>query len=361
MTTIWIVALEPIDQRYTKQWFTDIPNILAANLSKRQKSWKIRTIQGSSIPEKTTTGAFLDFANTNYYKGTQVASIAQLFSKGEIKKNDKFLVTDFWHFGITAIKYMSELLDIPVEIHSIAHAGAYDPTDILGFKMSKNWPSPQEKAWFHACDFVYFGSEFHRQLFLKNLKIPQKFHKKAIRSGQPYNITTRLCINNFDYDKREDVIVFTHRLNEDKQPEIFYDLVKYLPDDWGYVITQKNNYSKEEYYSVLAQSKIVFSCALHENLGIGMMEGTLNGCIPIVPNRASYNEIYFDKFKYPSEWTIDFDSYLKNRDNLVNFIVNLMDNYQEYHDNILVKQSEKIINDFMNADVMIENLLTQTR
>jgi hypothetical protein len=32
---------------------------------------------------------------------------------------------------------MSDLLDIPVEIHGIWHAGAYDHTDIFGYKMTK--------------------------------------------------------------------------------------------------------------------------------------------------------------------------------------------------------------------------------
>lgn len=358
MTTIWVVALEPIEQRYTKQWYTDIPNVLAIDISKRNLNWKVMTIPGEKVSGTTTKGAFLNFGETNFYKGTQVANISHQFSEGRIKPGDKFLVTDFWHFGITAIRYMSELLDIPVEIHSIAHAGQYDPTDILGLKMSKGWPALQEKAWFYASDYFYFGTEFHRQLFLKNLKIPKKDHKKAIRTGQPYRAVAQLCTVNFDYEKRDDVVVFTHRLNEDKQPDIFEDLVEHLPDEWGYVITQKNNYSKEEYYSALAQSKIVFSCALHENLGIGMMEGVLNGCIPVVPTRACYDEIYQDVFKYPSEWTKDWKSYLKHRKKLVKFMVKLMKKYQEIHDDALVKQSETIINDYMYPEKMIEKLLT---
>lgn len=358
MTTIWVVALEPISMRYTKDWYNDIPNILAKDISKRNLKWKVMTIPGEQVADKTTKGAFLDFGATNFYKGSQVANISHQFSEGRVKAGDKFLVTDFWHFGITAIRYMSELLDIPIEIHCIAHAGAYDPTDILGLKMSKEWPMHQEKAWFHASDYFYFGTEFHRQLFLTNLKIQKKFHKKAIRTGQPYREVAQRCTVNFDYDKRDDVIIFTHRLNEDKQPEIFEDLVQYLPDEWGYVITQKNNYSKEEYYAVLAQSKMVFSCALHENLGIGMMEGVLNGCVPIVPSRACYDEIYQDIFKYPSAWTKDWDSYIKNRNKLVKFIEKLMKNYQKIHDDALVKQSETIINDFMYPEKMIEKLLT---
>ena len=175
MTTIWHVALEPIEMRYTAQWFNGIPNILSEEIEKRGLDWAVKTIAGNEVPNDTTSGAFLDFAATNFYKGTQTAAIAQMFTKGIIQPGDKFLVTDIWHFGITAIKYMSELLDIPVEIHAIAHAGAYDPSDILGLKMSRPWPHEQERAWFYACDYVYFGTKFHRTMFLKNLKIPKKY------------------------------------------------------------------------------------------------------------------------------------------------------------------------------------------
>ena len=32
MNTIWIIPIEPIDQRYTKQWYDNIPKTLAARI-----------------------------------------------------------------------------------------------------------------------------------------------------------------------------------------------------------------------------------------------------------------------------------------------------------------------------------------
>lgn len=358
MTTIWIIPIEPLDSRYTKQWFEQMPVIFANEASKRKIDLKIRNIPGMEIKETTTAGAFLDFGMTNHYKASQIMTISKLFSDGQINAGDKFLVTDFWHFGITAIRYMSELLDIPVEIHSIAHAGAYDPTDILGLKMSKEWSMYQEKAWFHASDFVYFGTEFHRQMFLKNLKIQKKYHKKTLVSGQLHVEACRSGRIGFENKKRENFIIFPHRLNEDKQPEIFEDLVTHLPDDWQYIITQNNNFSKEDLYNIFTQSKIVFSCSLHENLGIGQMEGLVHGCIPVQPDRASYQEMYNDTFKYPSKWTENWQSYIKHRKKLIAFIVELMDSYDDIHEKQLRKQVKFIVENFMYPRVMIDKLLT---
>jgi len=35
--TIWIVPIEPIDQRYTKQWYDNIPKLLKSYLKKGEK------------------------------------------------------------------------------------------------------------------------------------------------------------------------------------------------------------------------------------------------------------------------------------------------------------------------------------
>lgn len=355
--TIWIVPIEPIDQRYTKQWYTDIPEMLAMRISKEGLNLKIRNIPGQEVEDRTTPGAFLDFGKTNFYKGTQTALIAEAFSTGTVTSGDKFLVTDAWNFTVTAIRYMSELFDIPVEIHGIWHAGAYDPSDILGMKMSPEWSSNQERAWYYACDYNYFATDFHMRMFLQNLEIPRKDDGRAYRSGQPYNYVAEVCENLYDFPEKEDVIVFTHRLNSDKQPDIFRDLVERLPDDWGYVITQDHNYTKEEYYEVLARSKLSFSCSLHENLGIGMAESTLCGCVPIMPGRACYPEIYLKDFIYPTEWTENWDCYVQNRDKLIDFVVAAMNKHTEYHSGILKKQVRTLREDFLDADIMIRKLL----
>ena len=128
--TIFVIPIEQLDQRYTRQWFEDIPNILRDECQKRGLSQTVRTIAGKDVSGQTTKGAFLNFAATNYYKGTQVAAISELFSVGEVKAGDKFLVTDAWNFAVTAIRYMSELMGVPVELHAIWHAGAGHPTPL---------------------------------------------------------------------------------------------------------------------------------------------------------------------------------------------------------------------------------------
>ena len=355
--TIYIIPIEPIENRYTKFWYRDIPNILQKEAHTKGKNYNIVTIDGETIPDQTTKGAFLDFGYTNVYKGSQTVAISKLFAEGQVQPGDKFLVTDAWNFITTAIIYMSELLDVPVEIHGIWEAGAHDPSDILGFKVGKDWSFNQERAWFYACDKNYFASDFHRKLFLENLNIPQKDYDRAIRSSHPSIHLQEECQPFQNNQERSNTIVFTHRLNQDKQPEIFRDLVKHLPKDFDYVITQDQKLNKQEYFEMMSKSKIVFSCSLHENYGYGQLEGTMCGCLPVVPDRASYSEIYLEPFKYPSKWTEDYDYYLKHRNELVDFVTNIMYSYDELRNTIYKDQVKHIVSEYTYPKQLVDNLI----
>lgn len=354
MNTIWIIPIEPIDQRYTKQWYDNIPVILEREIKTRELKYTVVTVDGEDFaPEQRTEGAFLDFGATNVYKATQAAEVSKLFSNGKVKAGDKFLVTDAWNFIITPIRYMSDLLGIPVEIHGIWHAGAYDPTDILGYKMRADWPHHVERSWFHACDFNYYATDFHKTMFLRNLSIPQGDYDKAVRSGQPHELIVDQLVKYQDTPKERSVM-WPHRYNADKQPEIAED----LNNDFDMVITQKMNLDKADYYATMGQSSAIFSCALHENLGISVMEAVLAGAIPIVPDRASYSEMYLAEFKYPSEWTESYDSYLFNRKNLIEFIEHRLDNADAYQP-LLQQQCEILMKDYLNCDVMVNYILPE--
>lgn len=348
--TIWIVCLEPIDQRYTAQWYVNIPESLQLWIQHNQLDLAVKTIDGVGVPATTTAGAFLDFAATNIYKASQVQRIAELFNTGVVRAGDRFLVTDAWNFAITAIKYMSELLAVPVEIHSIWHAGAYDPTDILGMKMSKPWPWHQEASWFLASDRNYFASQFHLDMFLRNLQIPSEHHHRAVRSGQPHEqIVDELTVHD---QIRQPRVIWPHRRNADKQPEIALDLAS----DFSVYITQGQNLTKADYYRELKRSAVIFSCSLHENLGISVMEGTLAGAVPVVPDRCSYSEMYLEAFVYPSEWTSSWQNYQRYRPELVEFIRDRIDNREQYLP-ALELQQQILQHGFLSATIMIKSLL----
>ena len=353
--TVYLIDLEAVETRYTGQWKAHVPNLL------RKAGHNVQIISGpTDIPSATTPGAFLNFGGTNIYKSSQVEQISRLFCSGSIHAGDHFVFTDAWHPGIINLKYMSELLGIPVITHGLWHAGSYDPQDFLGRLVGdKPWVRHAEKSFYHAFDHNYFATEFHIDLFSKNLlerdpQVVRMFAKdKIIRTGWPmeYMDTALLIYKNMP---KRDLILFPHRIAPEKQVDIFRDLKTHLPQ-YEFVVCQDQQLTKNEYHNLLGESKLVFSANLQETLGISCYEGALVDAIPMVPDRLSYSEMYYDTFKYPSKWTESWETYNVYRPDLCRAIMTHMDYYETKIPQIK-KQAVDLSKYFFNAEIMLGNI-----
>ena len=348
---IYLIDLEAVETRYTGQWKTSLPALL------RKEGHNVQVISGpEDIPNATTPGAFLNFGGTNIYKSSQVEKISRLFCDGSISPGSHFIFTDAWHPGIINLKYMSELLGIPVTIHAIWHAGSYDPQDFLGRLIGDApWVRHAEKSFYHAVDYNYFATEFHIDMFCDNLLVSDHSYKKekCIRTGLPMEYMDSVLTPYKNMEKR-DLILFPHRIAPEKQVEIFRDLAEHLPQ-YEFVVCQDQQLTKHQYHTLLGQAKIVFSANLQETLGISCYEGVVVDAIPMVPDRLSYKEMYNDAFKYPSLWTENFETYIVNRSQVCSTIVNYMEKYEALRP-YLQQQAQSLTDNFFTANGLLSNL-----
>jgi hypothetical protein len=356
MSNVFLVDLEAVETRYTGQWKSHVPALL------KKRGHNVQVIAGpTDIPSATTPGAFLNFGGTNIYKSRQVEQIGRLFCDGRISAGDHFIFTDAWHPGIINLKYMSELLGIPVTTHGLWHAGSYDPQDFLGRLVGdKPWVRHAEQSFFHAFDHNYFATKFHIDMFAKNLlnanlgtMYDYKESKKVMQTGWPmeYMQDTLLMYKNMP---KRDLILFPHRIAPEKQVEIFRDLKEQLPQ-YEFVICQEQQLTKNEYHNLLGEAKLVFSANLQETLGISWYEGAVVDAIPMVPDRLSYSEMAMSEFSYPSEWTESFDAYKTHRHLVVNRIVNYMENYEKFLPR-LNTQVDVLHENFFSCNNLLKNL-----
>ena len=275
---IYLVHIEPINKRYSKQWLDDWKNYVDG-------------VIGSEEIQEIYDGEFLDVIGTNKFKLEQGIKICDMIKEGKITNNDTLLFLDLWNPVVTNVAYIRSCLDMKFKIVGYLHAGTWDKNDFLFKKELHQW-----------CR----GLEFSMGMVADEIIVATKYHKKLIQKVFPFKhiIVDKfpIFLDNHKPKKKEDIIVFPHRLAAEKQPDMF-DYVKKLynnkyPNKIKWVKTAEKCKSKDEYYELLAKSKISLSFAQQETFGIAMLESMNLGCIPLSPNRLSYKETIDIAYRY---------------------------------------------------------------
>ena len=353
--TIYIVDIEAVDTRYTKQWKEHLPRQL-----QHATNNEVVVISGGETPQATTPGAFLNFGGTNVYKSKQLEQIGEMFCNGQVKDGDYFLYTDAWNPTVIQLRYMAELLGVNIRIGGLWHAGSYDPQDFLGRLIgNKPWVRNAERSMYECYDDNFFATQFHIDLFQQTFKpngSPERDWvdpKKTTRVGWPMEYLES-SLDSYKGMEKKDIILFPHRIAPEKQPDIFRDLANELPQ-YEFVMCQEKNLTKNEYHNLLGEAKLLFSANLQETLGISWYEGLLVDTIPMVPDRLSYSEMAIQEFKYPSIWTKNTQQYEKFKEDLKNKIIEYMENYKNY---ILPmdKQRKKLSRQFFSGSELYRSI-----
>lgn len=283
---LWYVPLEPLDRRYTIMMDQQIRRTLEA------QRVEFEAVEGELLTDKIEQGAFLDSEGTNFYKASQIQKIAKAFREGRVSNGDKFFISDFWFPGIEAIPYMAMFRKIEVELWGIMHAGSWTDTDFVG--ALKDWARFVELGWFGLSKGIFVGSEFHKQDILSKGRCtePDKIHV----TGLVFDTEDIIGRIKGGIQKR-DLVVMAGRLDDEKQPWVFDQLAGYFPDV-EFVKTYEKNLSKDDYFQLLSEAKVIFSAALQENFGYAVLEAATLKVTPVVPDSLAYREMWPKECRY---------------------------------------------------------------
>ncbi len=189
-----------------------------------------------------------------------------------------------------------------------------------------------------AADQIVFNTNFNYQSFFSGVfdflkKMPDLTPIKYIESIkekcqvlpvplQPVNSQQKI-------EKISNSIIWNHRWEYDKNPELFFSACKILQQrkiDFKLIVMGQQfrqspevfnqakelfaenilcwgEQTREDYKSWLAKGEFVISTAIHEFQGLAVMEAVQHGAIPIIPNRLSYPEIFPPEFLYTGDET----------------------------------------------------------
>ncbi len=301
------VPLEHIDGRYTIHMDRDIEKYLLSNSIDYIKI--IPTLKTPSLPK----GMFLNAPFTTKFKSLQMAEIASMYERGEIADDDQFFFSDLWFPGLESIAYMNYFCKVNPKITGIIHAGSFTDTDFV--RDMERWAKNFEDIIFDISDTIFVASEFIKKDILKKRIVSEQ---KLVVTGLPLD---DYGLNLYkDVQVKENTVIFNGRLCDEKQPWLFDELERKVKAKLGneilFIKTQEQNLNKKQYYDLLARSKAVVSYALQENFGFGVAEATYLGCVPVLPNRLVYPELYDSKYLY------------NNFEESVDLVCNAIVNYQ---------------------------------
>lgn len=288
MRKYWIVTLEPLEQRYSKQWYNMFKEVLGS------KGAEFEYIDGVQIRSELKGELFLDPVATHVWKFSQLGQLVQK----DIKDGDVVFFFDYWFPGVEALAYIRDMTGKDFKIWGYLHAGSYDEWDILAQKGMWKWGKKIEEGWFRIADKLMVATQFHKELILRSRCVEER-KIEVVRF--PLDIAGMgKCIK-----PKKKQIVFTGR----KSVEKGYELIKLLKREYPIIVSLDETKTKKEYYDLLGESKAVIAPSFQETFGVGIVEGMAMDCIPIVPDRLAYRETVPDEYRVKDtrgEWWGDY-------------------------------------------------------
>ncbi len=285
---IWHVPIEPLEERYSSQWI----DWFAKHQEGVEQDWILPERRLSRTIE---TGAFLDVHDTSAWKAQQVEMIARRLKNGIIEDGDVLFFHDLWFPGIEALAYIRDGAKQRFKIAGCLHAGLWDREDFLYRQGMMKWGLYFERAMLEIVDHVFVATDFHKQLI-------RTTHELHIAEQQISVTGFPIYPDDFvvsGHLRNSQLVIFPHRLDAEKGVNEFNVLAEVMAGNGiQFVCTAAVCNTKQEYYNLLSKASVAVSCAYQETWGIAMQEALFSGCIPIVPDRLSYVELYPHLFRY---------------------------------------------------------------
>lgn len=333
MRKLIYMALEPYEARYTKQlldWNTQV-------FVRRNIDYRIVNGLTLSNDGRIVTGSVLDAHGRSYYSLTQTAELVKMMQQGEITQDDVIFYEDMFTPGIESLPYIMD--QIPQEFRPRVFvrclAQSIDPDDFVNREGMLRWMRPYEQMVDNFVSGILVASEE----MVANLRIAG-FKAPIYVTGLPFGkseVQSRIP-DRKPLGQRPRRVGFAARWDDEKQPHFFMDLAEevakfdqniefaifcghaelksnrqeYVDRAQDLANSDKVNFKiytglkKDEYYGLLADSQVMFNCALQDWVSNTVSEASALGTVPLYPAYRSFPEVFSNdrEFMY-LPWSIE--------------------------------------------------------
>jgi glycosyltransferase involved in cell wall biosynthesis len=254
-------------------------------------------------------------------RGAHVTLAGEFATAGGSREFDVVLAT-----GMLDLAAFQGLLDGP-RIPSVLylHESQLTYPSAPGEKTDETYPMVNWVSCLAATE-VWFNSEYHRTVFFDELprllrRFPDYRHSALIEGVEAKARVVPVGVDgadlaSVDTDDEVPCILWNHRWEHDKAPEIFLDIVdrlvdrgnefrlllagerigdssdalREMTDRHASLIDVNDELDRASYMAALSRADVMVSTARQEFFGVALTEAMAAGVMPIVPNRLVYPE-----------------------------------------------------------------------
>ena len=341
MRKLIYIGLESYQERYTLQlteW--------------NRRVFERRGLDVVYVPGETldntgaiSVGQVLDAHGRSYFSMSQMMNLVKMMKAGEVTSDDIIYFEDMFAPGIETLPYILDQVDPKYrpKIFVRCLAQSVDPDDFVHVWGMARWMDLYEKMVNEFVDGVLATNEemvAHMRIAGWSAPIYNisglAFGKEEVleRIGGPENVKP--------FDQRRMRVGFAARFDQEKQPGFFMDLIEMYHaqgrhKDIEFAIFQGGplrsnnseyidraraleqrgllriyeNLKKNDYYSLLNDTRVLFNCALQDWVSNTVSEADTLGCNVLYPAYRSFPETFADDSdRLYVPWSLD-DAYHK--------------------------------------------------
>ena len=319
MRKLFYMGLEPYEGRYTLQlqdW--------------SERAFKKRGIEYVVVPGETidntkaiSVGQVLDAHGRSYFGMSQLMNLVQMMRSGECSGEDIVFFEDMFQPRMESLPYI--MCQIPKEqrpkIYLRCLAQAVDPDDFVHVWGMSKWMSLYEQMCNEIPNvhILATNEEMVAHMRIANWTAPI-YNISGLSFGKE-EVLSRVDNKIKPWDARSDRVVFAARFDQEKQPDFFMDVIEMVKATHPHIefavlsggplrsnndkyleralrmetegkLTILKDLQKNEYYSVVNDSKVMFNCALQDWVSNTVSEADALGCNVVYPAYRSFPETF---------------------------------------------------------------------
>lgn len=273
---------------------------------------------------KLNQGQVLDVVNRTSWGFEQILDLVELVVNHKlVPGEDVIYLSDFFTPGFEMIPYAQSSVFGPnprfhVPVYSFCHAQSFDPNDFT--HPWESWMRPLEKMWFEYQAGVFCAaSEMLPLIADAGISLTKHNRFKVHAVGHVFDKKIMLGdSSSYLWGNKNKMVVWASRWDTEKNPGFFMDLVdivrrerkdiffsvstgqpKITSNDPAlllrlveYVKAGKillhEDMDRTSYYDLLGRSRIIFNSALQDWISYVLLDGVINGCMPLFPKWLSF-------------------------------------------------------------------------